>query len=114
METYTIKELLNLHKAITAAEELLSKGLIDSPSGAVRNIAWIINEYQDKGPEKILEKIKEFADIGELPFSIDYYEINPHTLVYNLIYEEGLNDMPLYLNTPYEPIAIWRLSLPKI
>jgi hypothetical protein len=115
MNTYTIHELLILLDLLRSSSiaDKLDHTSEEGTIFAIKNIANIIKQYQDKGPDKIFEKINEFAEIGRLTRSGSSIQVPPLVLVYDLIYEENLDRMPLYLNTPYESIAIWRLALPK-
>jgi hypothetical protein len=111
MNIYTIEELLTLREAIRYAD--LGVSHVDTPKSAVTNVSTIINNYKNLGPEKILEKVIEFADIGRMQFSVLDAVVSPYVIVYNLIYKDNLDDMPTYLETPYEAIAVWRLQLSK-
>lgn len=111
MYTYTLEELLKLSEAIDAAD--LGPSIVESSIAAINNVSTIIDTYRKYGPDKILKKIVEFADIGRLMFSVLKGETSSYVVVYNLIYENNLDDMPLYFGTPYEAIAVWRLQLPK-
>jgi len=109
MNAYTLEELLNLAKSIDA--EQLIGGPMDTPESALNNIMVIIENYQKEGPEAIYDKIKEFADIGNLISTED--DIAPTLLAYQILYEKDFNDMPIFINSEYAIIAQWRLNLPK-
>jgi hypothetical protein len=110
MSTYSIQELLNL--AVGIESDDIVGGDVGSPEGALVNVKTIIRGYFNQGSEVIHNKLLEFAEIGKiLPYETN--EINPHLLVYQLLYEMDLEEMPKYLNSPYASIASWRLCLPK-
>lgn len=111
MNTYTTDELLILLESIRTFP-IAEKLTIDSEEYtvfAVKNVANIIHQYHNQGPEKIFEKINEYAEMGRIT---RYGAPPPLVLVYDLMYEESLDKMPLFIETPYEPIATWRLNLP--
>lgn len=114
MNTYTVDELLILLEAISSfpIADKLTIDAEDFTLFAVKNIANIIHQYRSQGPDKIFEKINEYAETGRLTRSGSATTEPPLVLVFNMMYEDNLDKMPLYLDTPYEPIAVWRLSLP--
>ena len=108
MNTYSIEELKDLAIVIDKAD--IFGGSSDTPEAALNNVFNIISNYWVKGIDVIHNKILEFAEIGKsLPY--ENYEANPYLMVYQLIYEININEMPLYINSPYELIANWRLCL---
>jgi hypothetical protein len=108
MNTYTIEELKDLAIAIDRAD--IFGGSTDTPEAALNNVFNIITDYCGKGLDAIHDKMLEFADIGKaLPY--ENYEANPYLMIYQLIYEISINEMPMYINSPYELIANWRLCL---
>jgi len=109
MNTYTAEELKDLAKAIDQAH--LIGGSMNTPESAVNNICSIIEPYLNDGTEAVREKLYEYAKIGEM-ISTEF-EKAPVLIVYNLIYEVELEEIPLYINSEYAVIAQWRLNLPK-
>lgn len=115
MNRYTVEELLVLMKSINSfpLAEKLDGNSEDYTLFAMKNVANIIHQYRDQGPDKIFEKINEFAKIGEITRSGSAITSPPLLLVFELMYESSLDLLPLYLDTPYEPIAVWRFNLLK-
>lgn len=105
MVEYTIGELEDLLITLEAlGAPFLPTG--DTPYSAILNMKGLIKNYIKEGPEKIKSKIKEFADIGWLVNTSKH----PYYKVYALLYEIPVEELPLYLDTPYDSIAVWRLS----
>lgn len=110
MNTYSIEKLRDLAKTIDKAD--IYGGSQDTPEAALNNVFCIVNDYYKKGLDAIHDKMLEFANIGRaLPYKNG--ETHPHLMVYRLIYEFNIKDIPLYMNSPYEIIALWRLNIPQ-
>jgi hypothetical protein len=110
MNAYSIQELLSL--SIEIGTEDITGGAVSTPEGALMNVYTVIRDYFAQGSEVIHNKLLEFAEIGKIvPYENE--EIHPHLMVYQLLYEMDLDEMPKYINTPYASIASWRLCLPK-
>jgi hypothetical protein len=119
MNDYTAKELESLLEILELAK--IQSGAVDSPDSALLNTAGILIGYRKEGPNKIRSKICEFADIGKLaqycPVHMEKHTqscpLHPYHQVYLLLYEYPIEEVPKYLDTPYEVLAIWRLSLSR-
>lgn len=115
MNKYTVEELLLLMESIITFP--MAEKLDDYPEEdtlfSMKNVANIIHQYHKQGPGVISEKINEYAEIGRLTRSGSAVTPPPLVLVYELMYINSPDILPLYLDTPYEPIVTWRLNLSK-
>jgi hypothetical protein len=112
MNTYTTEELEELANCILKDTYLRSQNFsTDSPESALLNTFGLIMNYRKKGPEKVQSKISEFSETGKLAQTGP--EMHTYQKIYILLYETPIEELPLYLDTPYDIIAVWRLNLAK-
>ena len=85
-------------------------GFVDSPKSALLIILGIIRDYEKDGTDKIKSKINEFSENGKINEASSIIEA--HHQAYLLLYEYPIEKIPEYLGTPFDLLAVWRLSLP--
>jgi hypothetical protein len=111
MIEYTMEDLEDLlrHLELLGIPGFFSSNTAES---AIRNTINLIRNYKKDGPDKIRSKIHEFAEVGKTANG-GSSEIHPYQMVYLLLYETPVEELPMYLDTPFDVIAVWRLCWAK-